>query len=667
MGRWVRIATTVLALTIAGAVVPAAEGAEPPVELRFTSQPKVAFSQGLTSASGTPGASAVAAWRVSRPAQVTAAALDSTGRVVRTLVEDLLVTDLHQVTWTFTDAAGKDVPEGDYTLRVEAVDSDGARDVEDYAMPLDRHTVIPLQGVVSGATYSASATMSIGPKTGVTPTSARFMVGDAYDDRCATSDPKAPGWGGRIQATFNVSDCGNANAFAGAMFDFTDRIGAKQQGYTALVPVRVVDRVAPTAKLDSSSTASQTLHLKRLGSYETTTTRFAVRDASAITSAGYEVRNGFGVLVATGPLAEAGALEADPLTRLFDLRWNGTRNDGTLAPAARYRVTTRFTDAAGYRATGPVVIVDLDATVPGTLAVRRVDGYRWEAVVTPKAGAGVTQVAVSTAAPDAEDPEPQALPYDGATGTYRAVLDLSDRPAGTYPIRALITRGTPPAATTFTTDDLEVVVEPDTAAPVVSPPVNTRIYLGFTQFYVPGTFAFSVSDQSAVRASDFLVTNAAGTVVDHKVADGGEGRTEFTWDGTGPDGARLPGGDYVVRTTFTDALGNATPASVTVRLDDTVPGTFALVASAENKFTFELTPTPGVTVRGAGIALVGSTCCSAAMARDAATGRYRITVDLSGRPAGSYRFASLVMRDTPGAADPYGFFWTDPITVTVSD
>jgi flagellar hook assembly protein FlgD len=665
MGRWLRIGTTVLALTISGAALPAAQAAEPAVQVRFTTQPKVTFSEGLTSESGAKGALASVAWSVSRPAVVTVRALDASGAVVRTLAQGVPVTNAQDVDWTFVDAAGHDVPEGDYRLRVEAVDADGTRDVEDYAMPLDRHTVVPLQGVVSGTTYSTNATMSIGPRPGITPTSARFMVGDGYGaTKCALSDAKAPGLGGRIQATFNVSDCGTYSGLAGALFEFTDRIGAKQQGYSTTVPVRVVDRVAPTAKLHLSD-ASQVLHLERPGAYETTTTRFAVRDASAIAAATYEVRNGIGALVATGTLDDAGALESDPLTHLFDLRWDGTRDNGALLPAARYRVTTRFTDAAGYRTTGPVVTVDLDATVPGTLALTRVDGYRWQVVVTPKAGAGVTAVAVSTAPEGTTDDTAQQATYDAATGTYRTVLSLAGRPAGTYLVRALITRGA--ASTTYATGDQELVLAEDTAGPVVTQPANSRLYLGLPGQYVAGTFSFGVSDQSAVQSADFLVSSADGTsLVDHTVAAGGEGRTSFTWDGTGPDGEHLPGGDYVVRTTFTDALGNATQASVTVHLDDTVPGTIAVVATSGNTFTVELTPTAGVTVQAAGVALIGNSCCGAAMVRDQATGRYRVTVDLDSRPAGTYHLTSLVARDTPGSAAPYGYYWTAPVTVTVS-
>jgi flagellar hook assembly protein FlgD len=666
MGRCLRIGTTVLALTIPGAALATAQAAEPAVQIRFTTQPRVTFSEGLTSESGTKGALASVAWSVSRPADVTVRALDASGAVVRTLTEHVAVADQHDLEWTFVDAAGNDVPEGDYRLRVEAVDADGTRDVEDYAMPLDRHTVVPLQGVVSGTTYSTNATMSIGPRPGITPTSARFMVGDGYgdDSMCAVSEARTPGFGGRIQATFNVSDCGTYSGRAGAFFEFTDRIGARQQGYTPTIPVRVVDRVAPTAKLHLSD-ASQVLHLQRAGSYETTTTRFAVRDASAIASATYEVRNGIGALVATGDLTDEGALEADPLTHVFDLRWDGTRDNGALLPAARYRVTTRFTDSAGYRTTGPVVTVDLDATVPGTMTVSRIDGYRWQVVVTPKAGAGVTAVAVSTSPQGDADDTAQQATYDAATGTFRTVISLAGRPAGTYPVRALITRGA--ASTTFTTGDQELVLAEDTAGPVVTQPANSRLYLGLPDQYVAATFGFGVSDQSSVQSADFVATSADGTtLVDHTVAAGGEGRTSFTWDGTGPDGERLPGGDYVVRTTFTDARGNATPASVTVHLDDTVPGTIAVVATTGNAFTVELTPTAGVTVQAAGVALIGNSCCGAAMVRDQATGRYRVTVDLDSRPAGTYYLTSLVARDTPGSAAPYGYYWTAPVRVTVS-
>lgn len=664
MGRWLRIATTMAALTVSGTALPAAQAADPAVQITFDTQPRVTFSEGLTSASGTKGALAEVAWRVSRPAAITVRALDAAGTVVRTFAEDLPVADSHDLAWTFTDDAGLDLPEGDYTLRVSAVDGDGTRDVETYPLPLDRHSVVPLQGVVSGATYSTNATMSIGPRPGVTLVSARFMVGDGYDaTKCAVSDPRTPGLGGRIQATFSVSDCGTYSGRAGALVEFTDRIGAKQTGYSTTVPVRVVDRVAPTAKLHLSD-ASQTLHLERPGAFETTTTRFAVRDASAIASATYEVRNGIGALVATGTLSDGGALETDPLTHVFDLRWNGTRDNGTLLPAARYRVTTRFTDTAGYRATGPALTVDLDATVPGTMAVSRIDGYRWQVVVTPRAGAGVTAVAVSTSPEGTTDDSAQQAPYDATTGTYRAVLSLAGRPAGTYPVRALITRGA--ASTTFTTPDQDLVLAEDTAPPVVTRPTNSRLYLGLPDQYVAGTFGFGVSDQSAVRSADFVVTSADGTtVVDHTVGEGGEGRTSFTWDGTGPDGERLPAGDYVVSTTFTDALDNATPAAVTVHLDDTVPGTLAVVSATGNRFTVELTPTTGVTVQAAGVALIVNSCCGAAMERDPATGRYRVTVDLDSRPAGTYHLTSLVARDTPGAAAPYGYYWTTPVTVTV--
>jgi len=349
------------------------------------------------------------------------------------------------------------------------------------------------------------------------------------------------------------------------------------------------------------------------------------------------------------------------------LRWAGTRDNGTLLPAGRYRITARFTDSGGYSAAGPVVTVDLDPTVPGTVSATRIANDRWQVVIAPRAGAGVTEVAVSTPDPEAEGPgageEPQPAPFDPATGTYRTVVSLSGRPPGGYPLRALITRGTPPDATTYTTEDHELVVLPDAEAPVVTSPAESRMYLATPDQYAASTFGFVVSDQSSVTSSDFVVSAADGTLVDHTIAEGGEGRTAFTWDGTGPDGARLPAGEYVVRTTFTDALGNATSARVTVHLDDTVPGTLAVTGVEDNRFTFELTPTPGVTVGAVGLWLG---CCGTLMELDPATGRYRVTLDLDGLAAGTYSLAGLVAWETPGAAQSYGYFWTGVVEVSVT-
>ena len=666
MGRWLRIATTVLALTISGAALPAAQAADPAVQISFDTQPKVTFATGLTSSVGTTGASASVTLRVTRPSAVTLQVLAASGAVVRTFETVRAIDVFYELTWRFTDAAGADLPEGDYTLRVEATDRDGGRDVESYPLPLDRHTVIPLQGVVNGATYATNATMSVGPKPGVTLRAAQFLVNDGSPTRaCALSSLQSPGLGGRVQSTFKVSDCREGVAHASAVVEFTDRIGAQQRGYTAPVPIRIVDRVAPAPAIAPSSTSSDTLYLRDPDRYETSEIAYDVRETNQIASATYDIRNPIGVRVATGDLVSEGSTWPERARRLV-LRWDGTRNDGTRLPAGRYRVATKFTDAAGLSAAGPAVVLDLDTTVPGTLATTRVDGYRWQVVVTPKAGAGVTGVAVSTSPRAQAASELVPLTYDAASGTYRTLLSLAGRSDGSHPLRALITRGTGAAATTFTTADQQLEVLPDEAPPAVTPPANTRLYLGLPGQYAAGTFRFAVSDQSSVGSSDFVVRNAAGTVVDHVVAEGGADVTSFTWDGTGPDGKALPAGDYVVSTTFTDAAGNATAASAPVRLDDTLPGTLAVVAATGNRVTVELTPAPGVTVHAAGVALIGSSCCNAAMEKDAVSGRFRVTVDLDSRPAGTHYLTSLVMRDTPGAADPYGYVWTTPVAVQVS-
>lgn len=668
MGRWLRIATTALALIIPGALLPAAQAADPPVQITFLSEPKVMFAQGLTQEDGGKGA-VVAVWlQLSRPARINARALDATGAVVRTFATDRDTGPYYRVYWQFTDAADADLPEGDYTLRVDATDADGGRDVESFPLPLDRHTIVPLQGVYPGTTYSANVTMSIGPKPGVTLRSAQLMVtNDA--GTCATSGPQSPGFGGRIQSTVKVSDCGASFRDARAVFEFTDRIGAQQTGYTAPIPIRIADRVAPVPTLAPSSTATDTLSLREPDRYETTETTYDVREAGRIVSATYDIRNPIGVRVATGDLVAEGPSPRDDYSWQYVLRWDGTRNDGTRLSAGRYRVATKFTDAAGLSAAGPAVTLVLDPTVPGTLATSRIDGYQWQVVVTPKTGAGVTGVSVSTAPADtdpATDPDLLPLTYDAGTGTYRAVLSLAGRPDGSYPLRALITRGTGATATTFTTADQELVVLPDETAPAVTLPTNTRLYLGLPDQYAAGTFTFGVSDQSGVRASDFVVNDAAGNVVDHVVSEGGEGRTSFTWDGTGPDGEPLPAGDYVVSTTFTDEHGNEAAASAPVHLDDTVPATLAVVGRTGNLLTIEVTPTPGVKVHAAGVAVIGSSCCNKALELDPATGRFRATVDLDGRPTGTYYLTSLVVRDTPGAAEPYGYVWSAPIPVTVS-
>lgn len=661
MRRWLRIGTTVLALTATGAVVPAATAAGTPVQVTISTTPKVVFTA-LTSPYGDTRAHTVVEWSASRPSTMTATIRDGAGAALSTQTQDVPDSRERFTTFDYLDASGRELPSGNYTLQLDAVDDDGNRDSETFPIPLDRETVVPLEGVVAGRTYTGNVTVAVGPRPGVTLTKARFAVEDDSDWTCAYTGDIKPGLAGRVQATFSVADCGNADARGRARFEFTDRLGATQTGFTPEVAFRTADRLAPTAKLYYSP-AAETLHLKRPGSFETSKTTYAVRDASQIVSATYEIRNGFGIVVASGDLTRTDGPSSDILTRVYELRWNGTRNNGILLPAARYRVTTRFVDAVGYRTTGPAVTIDLDATVPGTLSATRIDSYRWQVVVTPKAGAGVTKVAVSAAHPSQYDPDPPAVPYDATTGTYRTVVSLAGRPTGTYPVRALVTRGTAPATTTFTTPDQDLVVLPDSEAPAVTPPSNTSFYLAGPDRYAWRTLTFDVSDHSRFRSSDFVVSSADGSVAGYTIAPGAEGRASFSWNGAGPDGTLLPAGDYVVRTTFTDELGNATPASVTVHLDDTVPGTLAVVASTGKTFTVELTPTPGVTIRSVSIWV---DCCGQGLELDPSTGRYRATIDLTGWPPGTYRLDCLVDRGTPGAAEGNGPFWTAPISLVVT-
>ncbi|MDQ6523479.1 FlgD immunoglobulin-like domain containing protein [Nocardioides sp. LHD-245] len=676
MGRWTRSATAVAALATAlatagttlpaGATLPAAEAADAPVQLRFTTQPKVTFT-GLSGADGEAWAAVGVGWSPSRPANVTVRVADGTGSVVRTFLDGVSVRDApQQVTWDYTDASGTAVPEGDYTMRFEAVDSEGNRDVETYAVPLDRHTRVPLEGVVSGATYSGDVTMTISPRPGLTLIGGRFTIGQGYHaPDCLWTPERTPGTGGSIRSTFSVDDCGAYDGSAGAMFTFTDRLGARQTGYALRVPVRIADRVAPTATIYPYSPSSQTLHLRSPGAYETSDFTYAVRDAGVLESRTYEVRTTLGQLVASGALPVGQGLASDELTRLIPFRWDGTRNDGSPLPAGTYRVRTRFTDESGNSGTGPVVPIVLDATIPGTLALTPLDTNRWQAVVTPKAGAGVTAAALS-----AYGPSPLPMSYDAATGTYRAVLDLNGQPARTYPVGALVTRGTTPPTTFATaTQDLVAVVPPDTAPPVVTPPADTRIYLRDAGAYHLAGFRFDVRDQSSFRSSAFVVSDAAGTVVDHRIGVGGAYVESFSWDGTGPDGAPLPAGDYVVRTTFTDAQGHATPAAVTVRLDRTVPGSLAITRVEGNRFLAELTPAAGAALDGVRLHWVGSTKVTP-LPRDAARGTFRAVLDLEAQPLGSYRFEALVDRPVPQAAGgtaAQGTFTTEQVELTVAD
>jgi hypothetical protein len=105
-----------------------------------------------------------------------------------------------------------------------------------------------------------------------------------------------------------------------------------------------------------------------------------------------------------------------------------------------------------------------------------------------------------------------------------------------------------------------------------------------------------------------------------------------------------------------------------VHLDDTVPATMAIVGRTGNAFTVEVTPTPGVSLH---IVAVWLRCCMEVPRLDPSTGTYRGTIDLTGQPPGTYQLDGEVSRDTPGAGegpgDGQGWFYLDPVTVTVTD
>lgn len=460
--------------------------------------------------------------------------------------------------WRGTDAGGSLVAGGTYRLSAHIVDRAGnASD----SSPMDVVVDATVPGTLTLERLASNKWAAhVRVADGINPNPVQLVEGDER-----TIVPLYLQASGTYDGTITMPNAGQ--------YTLRARITRPTQGFPAnrvfTTALQTVDATLPedTDPPTVGPAPSRTLYFIDPDTYADETLDFDAHDASAVTAAPYEFRNGAGEVVHT----QAPTSFVDLVT------WGGTHT-GARLPAGTYTVSTTFTDAGG-RSTPATGTFTLESQTPATLTVVEDASHPGllHATVTAAPGVDISAARIR-AVPTADGSSVVVTAHrDTATGRWVADVDLSGR-SGTYTIEAQVERPTPASFSTtgwYTTGSVTATVTDDGAPVVVAPAGVTEYLLDPTRYgLVPLTYR--VTDDSDVTGT-FEVANATGTVVRsaQPVSRSFPAVENMTvaWDGTNDSGAPLPSGRYTIRTLFTDASGNTTPgAPVTVVLDAVLPG-----------------------------------------------------------------------------------------------
>jgi flagellar hook assembly protein FlgD/PKD repeat protein len=619
-------------------------------------------------------------------ANLTATVTNSQGAVVRTFATSVSfpASCSQHLSWDGTSDAGAQVPNGNYSANLSALNASGTATSDTAAILVDRRLPGRITAPTPGATISGTVSFAFTPTAGYAIDQVAFTLAGTSNS-CSSGPVVAADSDGVFRASLDTvaAGCGSGSKQLGANVLWTDPLGTQHSWQPDAGAVSVPVNVDNPPVLDLQPNGAQTFSPNDDGQDETVSAAYCVTQdvgvgqvhvlARVKDSAGTSVRTLLDEVQDPSPYCYSWAGYSQRLT------WDGLTDGDAPAPAGSYTLEILATNASNLSSTKTLPLV-LDRRVPGAVTAPAAGATLSGAAdfaFTPTTGFSISQVAFglsgqgvgcSTTWLTSADPD----------GVFRATLDTAAQCGDGA--RSLV-------ADVYWNDSFgyqHFWESParDVALDNPAPPVVTLADSGGQTFSPNGDDQDDVASVTyctadAVDGSQLHVTvdvqDSTGHVIRTLVDEsrdpapacyyyGGYNSTT-TWDGLTGAGLAAPDGNYTIVVTASDATQLTSTHSRAEVLDRRVPGQVSSPAdgstvSGSTDLVFQ--PTAGFDVASVSFQLSGSaTSC----APDAATtadqdGAFRATLDTAAECGDGNRTltAYVYWQDSFGT----GHSWTSP-------
>ncbi|MBL0385939.1 S8 family serine peptidase [Tumebacillus sp. ITR2] len=514
-------------------------------------------------------------YSIAEPGNVTLKVLDASGNVVRTLLNNSAVTvGAKSVTWDGKNDAKVLVAEGEYTFQLTAVDSWG-----NSATPLTRTISVDRTApVISGNTVSANPFVPTGTNTvGLTyalSEPAKVTVG-IYNSANALVKTLVTNVQQSAGANSLTWDGKNSSGVLAPDGIYTYKITATDAANLSAVAVSGavgLDRFKP-----SITAVSDTPDPFKVTGTANSTIAYTLSEESTVDIKIYDAS---GTLVRTLQNAK---LPSGAKT----VAWNGKNDAGTLVADGIYTYKINATDSFNNQAAEVTGTITTDKTTPSltltTSAVKFGPGSetlslnytlseksKVTTTVTNSAGAVVRTLENAIL----KDGGSYSVPWDGKNASGVLVPD------GVYTVKVTATD-----LVGWVSNPVSATVTTETGAAKV-----TNLKATPNPFKVTGTtlatFTYTLSEDATVslKVTDSN-SNAIKTLVNGVLKAGAQ---TVTWNGKTDAGILVDDKEYTYTLTATDAGGNVTTLSGTIKTDKTAP--------TLGNLTFSLAPPDSITL-----------------------------------------------------------------------
>jgi VCBS repeat-containing protein len=318
-------------------------------------------------------------------ANVTATATDDAGERVRTIAQAVSypATCGNSASWDGRDDAGTPVPDGTYTLELEAVNASGSPTRDSVEVVVDRRVPGVVVAPEPGATLSGTASFEFDPTDGFEIASVDFVLSGSGGVSCQAPRVSAADADGVFRASLDTSvSCGDGPRALTAQVQFTDALGGAHWWVSPGVPVTLSNPAPPAVAVRESG--PRVFSPNADGQDDTLGFYYCTADAVEGGELAVTVR----VLDAAGAVVRSLVEESRAPAPACDTwwlgyfsfgQWDGLDDNAAAAPDGDYTIEVRATDP-----TDAVGVKTLEVVVD-----RRVPGV----VVAPEPGATLSGTA----------------------------------------------------------------------------------------------------------------------------------------------------------------------------------------------------------------------------------------------------------------------------------
>ncbi len=597
-------------------------------------------------------------------ANITAHVLSGT-TVVRTFAAGVSFPSgcFQRVTWNGLNDGGSPVPDGSYTVELDAVNSTGVHTSDSDTIVVDRRIPGSITAPTPGAQLSGTVAFAFRPTSGINVTQVDFALSGSSAS-CSTGWVSAADGDGVFRTTLDTTEaqCGNGSKSMTATVQWIDQFNQTHSwtsgGSTVTTTVTVNNPPTVTLFQDGIRFSPN-----GDGSDDVASTGFCVADAGDTTvHALVEVRDSADHVIAT---LTDGDVTPQPYCYSWygyyssgNVSWDGTTAAGTQAPDGTYTLVATATNTADLSSTVSTTVV-LDRSVPGALTAPA-DGATVagsaQFAFTPTSGYTITQVTFSLSG-NSQSCSSGWIYQPDPDGVFRATVDTSTCGDGDWQVTASLNwtdqfghshSWSSPARNLVLNNPRAPQLTVFSAATAITPNGD-----GYDDDAAINFCAADSVDGTQLHVT-VTVIDSTGAVV-RTLLDQDQDplpycyswygySTYADWDGTDDHGNTVPDGNYQFRIQATDATSLSSTVTAPITVDHRLPVTITAPvpnATLSGDSTLVVTPTSGYTVTEVGGDL-SDTATSCALPSDTQAdedGAFRIDMNTASCGDGAHTLA----------------------------